>query len=276
MMRDNLFQYSKSQHLEQVMLLDACMNDFSYTRHAHEEFSFGITLAGQQDFWSEGAFYSSAPGNIILFNPGDVHDGHPGTDDSLYYRMVYIHPEQLVPLLEAAGMRNARDFRSAQTLLEDPLLRLCLLQLACLIERGEADGLEHEQQLFRVAERLAQMHRSIEPARRHPQVDRLLLRARDFIHAHVQQELSLEQISEQAAMSKYHFLRLFRQQFGMTPHQYVLNTRLNRAREALAAGQPLQDVVYDTGFSDLSHLNRRFKPVFGMTPRQYQQVVLNG
>lgn len=275
-MQDNLFQYCKSRHLDGVTLLHARMHDFSYRRHAHEEFSLGVTLAGRQDFWSEGGFYSSAPGNIILFNPGAVHDGHPGTDDSLYYRMVYIHPEQIVPMLQAAGMRNAGLFRSAETLLNDAHLRGAILQLAGLIEQGACGSLEHEQGLYSVAERLAQLQGNFEPARRNRHVDRLLLRAREFIHDNVRQELSLEQISEQAAMSKYHFLRLFRQNFGMTPHQYVLNNRLNRAREALAAGRPLQDVVYDTGFSDLSHLNRRFKPVFGMTPRQYQQVVLNG
>ncbi len=275
-MSDNLFHYCKNQHLEGLTLLNARMHDFSYSRHAHEEFSFGVTLSGRQDFCCEGRFYSSAPGNTIVFNPGDVHDGHPGTDDSLLYRMVYIHPEQILPLLEAAGMRHAADFRCSETLLKDSLLRNRLLQLANMTEQGAIEGLAHEQQLFAVAERLAQLHRNFEPVQRNSHIDRLLLKAREFIHENMQQELSLEQISEQAAMSKYHFLRLFRQQFGMTPHQYVLNSRLNKAREELAAGKPLQDVVYASGFSDLSHLNRRFKPVFGMTPHQYQQVVLNG
>lgn len=72
-------------------------------------------------------------------------------------------------------------------------------------------------------------------------------------------------------MSKYHFLRLFRQQFGMTPHQYVLNCSVNAARSALDQGSPLTEIALRFGFADLSHFNRRFKRIYGMTPFQYQR-----
>ncbi|MFH7563987.1 AraC family transcriptional regulator [Oceanimonas smirnovii] len=275
MQQDNQFQYRKSPHSDQVMLLSAFMRDFSYSRHAHEEYSLGITLAGRQDFFSNGAFHRSSPGNIIIFNPGIVHDGHPGTHDALHYKMVYIHPEQLVPALAAAGVRRPHDFRIEDTLINDAVLRIKLLRLSTLIECDEVEPLVQESMLYTLAARIAQLHRDYLPNQTQQRVDSLLLRARDFIHAHLFESLSLEQISQQASLSKYHFLRLFRCQFGMTPHQYVLNCRLNRAREALAAGVHLDDVVHSFGFADLSHLNRRFKPVFGMTPRQYQQIILN-
>ncbi|WP_414830857.1 helix-turn-helix transcriptional regulator [Alteromonas sp. H39] len=72
-------------------------------------------------------------------------------------------------------------------------------------------------------------------------------------------------------MSKYHFIRLFNQQFGMTPHQYVLNCRINRARQALEMGNSVFDTAVDLGFADVSHFNRKFKRTFGITPRQYQR-----
>lgn len=275
MRQDNQFQYRKSRHLNQVMLLSARMSDFAYSKHAHEEYSLGVTLSGRQDFFSNGAFHRSAPGNIIVFNPEAAHDGHPGTCDSLRYKMVYIHPEQLQPALAAAGVPRSRDFRIADTLLNDDVLRTHLLQLSTLIECDTVEPLAQESMLYSLATRIAQLHRQYVPNQTQQRVDSLLLKARDYIHDHLFTPLSLERISHQASLSKYHFLRLFRQQFGMTPHQYVLNCRINRAREALAAGAQLDDVVHDYGFADLSHLNRRFKPVFGMTPRQYQQIVLN-
>lgn len=268
---DNQFQFAKSQHLTQVTALRAQIDDFSYGKHAHEEFSFGVTLAGRQDFFSSGAFHRSLPGNIIVFNPDEVHDGHSGVDDALRYRMVYIHPNQLEPMLTTAGVKDSRDFRIADTLIDDAQLRQHILNMALLVEDERDNKLQQECELYQLAARVAQRYGQYSPDRMVRKVDRLLHQARDYIHANLMREISLDQISEQANLSKYHFLRMFRQQFGITPHQYILNCRINKAREALEAGQSLEDVVFSYGFSDLSHFNRRFKPIYGMTPRQYQQ-----
>lgn len=269
MNQDNYFQYSKSQHIDQVTVLNAAMSDFSYGRHAHEEFSFGVTLRGRQDFFSSGQFHRSLPGNIIVFNPEEVHDGHSGVDEKLHYRMLYLHPEQLAPAFQAANIKT-KGFRIADTLLDDVQLRQHILTLVTLIETKSADKLQQECELFQMAGRIAQLYGHQHGDLRKRRVDNLLMQAREFIHNNLQTELSLDDISRQANLSKYHFLRMFREQFGITPHQYLLNCRINRAREALEQGRLLDDVVFEHGFSDLSHFNRRFKPIFGMTPKQYQ------
>ncbi|MCV6591002.1 MAG: AraC family transcriptional regulator [Marinobacterium sp.] len=267
----NRFHYVRSQHLEQVAMLKAQMSDFTYSKHAHAEYSFGVTLAGRQDFFASGAFYRSQPGTVMVFNPGQVHDGHSGVDDPLQYRMLYIHPQQLEPLLSVAGVHHNRDFQVADVLINDPQLRQSILSLVQLFDQPDPDHFLQEAQLYQLAARIAQRYGQYSPDRVVRRIDSLLLQARDYIHAHLTDEISLEQISRQVNLSKYHFLRLFRQQFGMTPHQYIINCRVSRAREALEAGMALNDVVYRYGFTDLSHLNRRFKPIYGMTPRQYQQ-----
>ncbi|MEH6447663.1 MAG: AraC family transcriptional regulator [Oleispira sp.] len=272
---DNQFQYTKSQHLDHVSVLQAEMNNFSYAKHSHEEFSFGVTLAGRQDFFATGAFHRSYPGNIIVFNPGEVHDGQSGVNDTLRYRMLYVHPDQLEPLLNSAGVKQSKDFRIVESMLDDPLLRQHILSMALLIENKTNSKIQQECALYQMAVCIAQRHGESAPDPKRRKVDRLLLQAQDFIHQNIQSDMSLDDISQQANLSKYHFLRMFRQQFGITPHQYILNCRINRAREDLEAGALLNDVVFEYGFSDLSHFNRRFKPIYGMTPLQYQQHFLS-
>lgn len=275
MQHNNQFQYIKSTQLDQVTLLQAKMDDFSYDKHVHEEFAFGITLSGRQDFFANGAFHRSRPGNLIVFNPEAAHDGHSGEKQVLNYYMLYIHPSQLEPMLASAGVRNSQGYRIADTMLEDALLRQHLLNLAALVEKKSTSKIAQECALYQMAERIAQCYGSYLPDRKSCKIDSLLRLAKDFIQENIHQDLSLADICQQVHLSKYHFLRMFRQHFGITPHQYILNCRVNRAREQLECGVALNDVVFEYGFSDLSHFNRRFKPIFGMTPRQYQRHFLS-
>jgi AraC-like DNA-binding protein len=82
---------------------------------------------------------------------------------------------------------------------------------------------------------------------------------------------SLTALARDAAMSPYHFLRTFRRMIGMTPHQYTLRTRLNRAAVRLRqSGEPVSAIAYDAGFNDLSTFNRRFRRLMGQSPTAYR------
>ncbi|MCW4628880.1 MULTISPECIES: AraC family transcriptional regulator [Marinomonas] len=278
MSAENRFQFAKSAVLDEVMLLEASMSDFSYGTHAHEEFSFGVTLSGRQDFFALGEHHKSYAGNVIVFNPEDAHDGHSGGDDTLHYKMLYVHPDQLSPMLASAGVRRAQDFRIEHTVQHDAVLKTHILRLAALVESTSTSALEYSSALFEFAEYLArqkgiQRSVSLDKSKRRAK-DPVFERVRDYLHAHVGEEVSLDELSQVAHMSKYHLLRCFRDYFGMTPHQYWQNYRINRAKEALELGMPLADVAFTFGFSDLSYFNRRFKPMFGLTPYQFRRTLL--
>ncbi|GGX98745.1 AraC family transcriptional regulator [Litchfieldella qijiaojingensis] len=270
------FDYFKSQHIPELTVLQAALSDFSYDRHAHEEYAFGVTLAGRQDFFSGGQFHRSPPGNVIQFNPEEVHDGQPGGESTLGYVMVYVPPTQLEALFaDAVGCERAGRFRSNEILIPDPALRSAILDLAHFVTGQVGSRIDQEHALYQMVTRLVQRAGKFQPGSTVSRPDALLLRAKDYILAHLEEDMSLDAISQAAHLSKYHFLRLFRQQFGITPHQYVLNCRINAARNALEAGVVPNEVAFRYGFVDLSHFNRRFKRIYGMTPYQYQRSVTN-
>ncbi|WP_148863559.1 AraC family transcriptional regulator [Marinobacter fonticola] len=274
MEQQSQFRFIKSTHLLEVTALEAAMDGFTYDKHAHEEYAFGVTLSGRQDFFSNGVYHRSPPGHVIQLNPDEVHDGNSGGDDPLNYVMLYVHPRQIEPLFaDAAGVESAKDIRMSETLMHDPVLRGYINELVRLMAHNVGSRIEQEHALYQIASRVVQRVGKFEPNELARRADGLLRRAKDFIHNHVDADLSLEDISEAANLSKYHFLRLFRRQYGITPHQYVINCRINAARTELDAGASLNDVVYRYGFSDLSHFNRRFKRIYGMTPKRYQASV---
>jgi AraC-like DNA-binding protein len=78
-------------------------------------------------------------------------------------------------------------------------------------------------------------------------------------------------LARDAAMSPYHFLRRFTELVGMTPHQFVLQTRLHRAAVRLrASDEAISAIAFDVGFSDLSTFNRRFRRLMGVSPGVYR------
>ncbi|WP_136068662.1 AraC family transcriptional regulator [Modicisalibacter radicis] len=268
------FRFLKSRHVPELTVLQAAMSDFRYDPHAHDEYAFGVTLAGRQDFFSGGQYHRSPPGNVIQFNPGEVHDGQPGGDSTLGYVMAYVSPAQLEAVFaDAAGRRSAGNFRSRDTLIQDPALRDAILELVRLVTQQVGSRIDQEYALYRIVERLVQRDGQFQPGATTGRPDALLTRARDYVLTHLEEDMSLDDLSRAAHLSKYHFLRLFRQQFGMTPHQYVINCRINAARHALETGALPNAVAFRYGFADLSHFNRRFKRIYGMTPYQYQRSI---
>lgn len=96
---------------------------------------------------------------------------------------------------------------------------------------------------------------------------------------HIDQQLaepiSLGQLAGLCALSEYHFARMFRESFGLPPHQYLLARRLARARELLRGGSlPLGEIALACGFSSASHFTNRFRQAMGATPGEYRQAFL--
>jgi len=89
--------------------------------------------------------------------------------------------------------------------------------------------------------------------------------------------LPLQELAREAAMSPYHFLRTFRAVVGMTPHQFLLHTRLNRAAVRLrTTKESISAIAFAAGFNDLSTFNHRFRRVIGVSPQRYRRAAGNG
>ena len=94
-----------------------------------------------------------------------------------------------------------------------------------------------------------------------------------FIHDNCTREISLGDIAAAASLSPFHLARVFKQALGVSPHQYLIQLRVNSARWLLSAGsgeRSLAELANAVGFADQSHLTRHFKRVLGVTPRQFR------
>ena len=105
-----------------------------------------------------------------------------------------------------------------------------------------------------------------------PEVLERLDRARKFIDLCYDLPLDLDEISSHACFSRYHFLRLFRQAFDKTPHQYLTERRIERAKELLSANDlRVTDVCFEVGFQSLGSFSSLFHKSVGQPPLTFRE-----
>ena len=98
-----------------------------------------------------------------------------------------------------------------------------------------------------------------------------LRRVTDYISDHLDQELTLVQLGAVVCMSPFHFARLFQRSTGVSPHQFVVRTRIERALTLLAAREPsIGEIARVVGFRTPSHFSMVFHRITGTTPRDYR------
>jgi AraC-like DNA-binding protein len=99
---------------------------------------------------------------------------------------------------------------------------------------------------------------------------RRVVRAKLYIDENFARPIDLNAISDEACFSKFHFMRLFKEIYGWTPHQYLTHVRVERAKRFLAAGETVAKACFDVGFDSISSFTGLFKRRTGMTPAAYQ------
>lgn len=256
------------KELDNLLTMRACFKHFTFSNHFHDEYAIGLVEHGIQCFDQGGTTYHIPAGSLFAVNPGDVHDGRSGWDHAYRYTTIFI-PVSLMQELCSAD----RDLRFAKPVFKNTEAARAVKQLADSCESCSADSLELHTRLYELITYLFTHHSDTHPPGAERNAHPAVIRGCEFIDDMARQHLSLEDIARNAGLSRYHFLRLFKQQVGISPGHYLNNRRLHIARQAIDRGNSLADAAVTSGFCDQSHLNNRFKSAFGLTPRQYQQAI---
>ncbi len=233
-------------------------------RHACHSISY--VRKGSFGCHSRGRLFELVAGSILVGHPGDEylcsHD-HVCGDECLSF---FLSPA----LVEAIGDR-AETWQIGGV---PPLPELMVLgELAQAAVDGRSDvGLDEIGQLF--ASRFVEVvsGRAAQPVPAASRDRRRAVETALWIDAHSHRQIDLEDAASQAGLSPFHFLRLFSGVLGVTPHQYLVRSRLRHAARRLADdGGSITDIAYDVGFGDLSNFVRTFHRAAGVSPLRFRQ-----
>ena len=238
-----------------------------FPRHVHQEYLIGLIESGVHDVWCRGDWWHARAGSIATFAPDEPHFGGAGSESGWSQKIFYL-PEQLVRdvLNDTEGsLRSTPGFKTAFHY--DPAIAHGLKRLGYLLERNASD-LAIEEKLHEVLPAVFARYGGWEDriARVAPAS---LARVRDYIHAYLDQPIQLSDLAAVAGISKRSLIAGFRSHFGLPPQRYLIQIRVNEARNLLRKGAEIADAASAVGFADQSHLTRHFRSILGVTPARY-------
>lgn len=233
------------------------------SRHAHEDFTFALVTQGVQRTYLRGKTVEAGPGDLILLNPHELHDGSPRHATLRSWQTLYVDPA-LASLCLGLGMEQ-------RLAVVAPLLRqppqVAAFQ-AVFDALGEASR-TRTRELLRFFLRGALHAVPRVPDAAAPDV----VYAQSLIDASPTAPHSVESLAQACGLSRWHFVRAFGRHIGLPPHAYVVQKRIEVARALIRAGASLANAASLSGFSDQSHMTRIFRRKFGLSPRVWAAVV---
>lgn len=236
------------------------LSEQRFPRHAHDHYGIGVIASGAQASWSTIGPVESVAGDVIMVNPGEVHDGTP-IGGARGWHMLYVEPD-LVTRELAGDIQGDAVF---QPVARDPQLAAAIMGLfdavPCL---GDAP----DERLLACLARIVQQHRL--GGTRVPRASPPVARAQEWIEAEPEAATSLSALAAACDVSRFQLIRGFLRELGTTPHAYRIQLRVRLARRYLAQGRPVAEAALLTGFADQSHLTRAFVRQLGITPARYQ------
>lgn len=240
-----------------------------YARHSHETFSIGLIDTGASTYINGLSQCRIEAGAIVLMNPGDVHACNPIRNQPWAYRMLYIDADWLSKLQDDLGLGGLGYRRFTPILTHDAQLRA---GFRCLHARLIDNDIEPLAKRNAALEFFSDLHDRLGLEMIALVSESRLQRAAEFISDNYRRSIKLDEISEAAGISPSSLIRSFKKHFGMTPHAYLTNRRVQFARAELRLGRPIADVALAAGFADQAHLQRAFKQLLAATPGHYRNV----
>jgi len=228
----------------------------------------GVIAFGAQRSWSGVGLVNASAGEVIMANPGEMHDGEPLDHRARGWRIVYFDPVLVAREVEEEIVGQVELVRPVA---RDPLLARLFARLFVCLTESRSDCLATEENLLRSLIYLARQHAMarFSSGGRSPCVAKAIQR----LDSAPETPVSLAELAALSGVSRFQLLRGFAREVGITPHAYLVQRRVRLARRLLAAGQTPAQAAIQAGFADQSHMTRVFVRQVGVTPARYRAAV---
>ena len=256
--------------LADMEVLKATYVTHTFSRHSHEGYAIGIIESGVEAFAYRGSTHQAPAGTLIVIHPGEVHTGYAAIREGWQYRMIYPPIALIQQVVIELGLPASQVPFFPATLINNPVL---VREFRAFHQASEQRTLllEREAKLLWLTARLIHCHGELRSPLPKLHRDRAIAhQLQAYLRDRYTESITLDDLAQTVNLSPLKVLRLCRREWGLPPHRYLIQLRVQQAKRLIIAGIPLAAIAADTGFSDQSHLTRHFKRLVGVTPGQYR------
>lgn len=241
-------------------------NTKHYKEHIHETFSMGINLKEKSIYTNKNEKYELDFGMLALVNPNELHSCNPILKTPNLYYMMFLD-EKWCHSIQKSICDECDSFKAfPKAILYDEKLYYEFKSL-CETIFSDISSFEKENELINFFTKLFKPYLEESTSKiEDPIFDKIL----EFLKENYQENISLEELSQKFKLNSFYIIRLFKSKINMTPHAYLLNIKINKAKKLLKEGYSIVDTALECGFTDQSHFHRNFSKIVATTPKEYQ------
>jgi AraC-like DNA-binding protein len=260
--------------------------------HHHDFYECYLFISGDVTYLTEGKIYSLKPGDIILMNSTELHQAIINSHKVPYERIVLWIDKVFLNSLSTDATNLARCFEDSE---KETVIRVSfemqqnikvILNKLLSVESYSGIGSDLLNKAY-IIELLVNLNMLLfqnglkfdvdikknnliaVDIKKNNLIDGII----QYINTHIEEEITIDELSEQFYLSKYHLLREFKKHSGTTIHKYIVQKKLIQAKELILRGIPIINVYEQCGFGDYSNFFRAFKNEYGVTPKHFYELM---
>lgn len=231
--------------------------------------------------WKEGSRWQTTllkPGEFCLQTHGEIN--FPRWQGKFEFLAIALNPHFVAQAFQDTSVAENCSFQTRRGSYDSTIADFSHRFKRELETRSYCGRLYGESLALAFALHLVESHRD-RPEKLPRPIGRLAARQLkagvEYIHDHLDEDLSLINLAEQLNLSSFHFARLFKNSLGVSPHQYILQNRIDRAKKLIATSTDsnLTEIGLRVGFFDQAHFTKAFKRTVGVTPRSFLKQVVS-